>query len=68
MRRFYWYAHGSAAEVGGTLELAEAWGWAVDTAQPLRILDRLIALLWGSRTIGLQHTMGHQRVGDSVGA
>jgi four helix bundle protein len=47
MRRFYWYAHGNAAEVRGTLELARAWGWAVDTEQPLRILDRLIALLWG---------------------
>jgi hypothetical protein len=47
-RRFYWYAHGSAAEVRGTLELPEGWaGWAVGTEQPLRILDRLIALLWG---------------------
>jgi four helix bundle protein len=47
MRRFYWYAHGSAAEVRAALELAEAWGWAVETGPSLRILDRLIGLLWG---------------------
>jgi hypothetical protein len=33
--------------VRGTLELAVAWGWAVDTEASLRILDRLIGLLWG---------------------
>jgi four helix bundle protein len=47
VRRFYVMAHGSAAEVRAALDVAEAWGWRVDSAQARAILDRLIGLLWG---------------------
>ena len=47
VRRFYAFAHGSAAEVRAQLEIAEAWGWKVDTEQSLVIVDRLIGLLYG---------------------
>ena len=41
-------AAGSAAEVKAALELAEAWGYLEPQlmAQPLRLLDRELALLW----------------------
>ena len=45
-RRHYELAHGSANEVKGALDLAEAWGWVADTTAPRRTLDRLLALLW----------------------
>jgi len=45
-RRHYELAHGSASEVKGALDLAEAWGWVADTTAPRRTLDRLLALLW----------------------
>ena len=45
-RRHYEIAHGSANEVKGALDLAEAWGWVADTTAPRRTLDRLLALLW----------------------
>ena len=46
-RRFYDMAHGSASEVRGALDVADAWGWKVDCEQARAILDREIALLWG---------------------
>ena len=47
VRRFYAIAHGSAAEVRAALDVADAWGWKVDTAASRAILDRLIGLLYG---------------------
>ena len=45
-RRHYEIAHGSANEVKGALEVAQAWGW-IDGAEKARaVLDRLLALLW----------------------
>ena len=47
VRRFYVMAHGSAAEVRAALDVADAWGWKVDTREARRILDRLMGLLYG---------------------
>jgi len=47
VRRFFVMAHGSASEVRAALDVADAWGWKVDTAASRAILDRLLALLWG---------------------
>ena len=46
-RRFYDMAHGSAGEIRGALDLADAWGWRVESAQARTLLDRELALLWG---------------------
>ena len=46
-KRFYDMAHGSAGEIRGALDVADAWGWKIDSAQARVILDRQIALLWG---------------------
>ena len=46
-RRFWAIAHGSAGEIRGALDLAEAWGWQVDSAEARRLLDRELGLLWG---------------------
>ncbi|HZJ66679.1 MAG TPA: four helix bundle protein [Kofleriaceae bacterium] len=46
-RRFYDIAHGSASEIRGALDVADAWGWNVDSSQARAILDRELALLWG---------------------
>jgi four helix bundle protein len=46
-RRFWDMAHGSAGEIRGALELADAWGWQVDSAQARVLLDRELRLLWG---------------------
>ena len=47
IRRFYVMAHGSAAEISAALDVADAWGWKVETADARRVLDRLLALLYG---------------------
>jgi hypothetical protein len=39
-RRFWDMAHGSAGEIRGALDLADAWGWQVDHAQARVLLDR----------------------------
>jgi four helix bundle protein len=44
-RRFFRYAHASAREVRGSLDVAAAWGVTLEA--PLAILDRLLGLLWG---------------------
>ena len=44
--KHYSIAHGSANEVRGALQTALAWGWIEDASEPLRHLDRLLALLW----------------------
>ena len=45
--RFFAMAHGSAGEIRGALDVADAWGWKVDTDQARALLDRELALLWG---------------------
>jgi four helix bundle protein len=45
--RFWDMAHGSAGEIRGALDLADAWGWQVDSAQARALLDRELGLLWG---------------------
>jgi four helix bundle protein len=46
-RRFFDIAHGSAGEIRGALDLADAWGWQVDSAEARVLLDRELGLLWG---------------------
>ena len=56
-RRFYAFAHCSASEVRAQLDIAEAWGWKVDSEQSRAILDRLMGLLYGL-TRGAQRMQG----------
>ena len=44
-QRFYRFAFASQRECRATLQVAEAWGVALDA--PLATLDRLGGLLWG---------------------
>ena len=46
-KRFFAIAHGSAGEIRGVLDLAEAWGWIVADSSARALLDREIGLLWG---------------------
>jgi len=46
-RRFFVMAQGSASEILAALDVADAWGWAVDAKVARTILDRERALLWG---------------------
>jgi len=46
-RRFFDMAHGSAGEIRGALDLAEAWGWPIECAPARALLDRELGLLWG---------------------
>ena len=45
--RLYRYAHGSANEILGVLDGADAWGWPLDAGRARAVLDRELALLWG---------------------
>jgi four helix bundle protein len=45
--RFYDMAHGSAGEILGALDLADAWGWQIESRQARALLDRELGLLWG---------------------
>src|SRR5215471_18827746 len=45
--RFYDMAHGSAGEIRGALDLADAWGWQIESEQARALLDRELGLLWG---------------------
>ena len=45
--RFYAMAHGSAGEIRGALDVAEAWGWPIDCANARAVLDRELGLLFG---------------------
>ena len=47
VHRFFVMARGSAAEIRAALDVADAWGWKVETRKPREILDRLLALLYG---------------------
>jgi hypothetical protein len=40
-------AHGSAGEIRGALDLADAWGWQVESVHARALLDRELGLLWG---------------------
>jgi hypothetical protein len=40
-------AHGSAGEIRGALDVAEAWGWPIDMAHAREVLDRELRLLFG---------------------
>ena len=46
-QRFWDMAHGSAREIRGALDLADAWGWEVESAPARALLDRELGLLWG---------------------
>jgi four helix bundle protein len=46
-KRFFDMAHGSASEIRGALDVADAWGWQIASEQVRAILDREIRLLWG---------------------
>jgi four helix bundle protein len=46
-KRFFDMAHGSAGEIRGALDVADAWGWQVDSEQARAILDRELGLLYG---------------------
>src|SRR5205085_9613347 len=48
-RRCIQIAAGSAFEVRGVLDVADAWGWTVDTDEVAPVLNRLTGLLWGLR-------------------
>src|ERR1044071_1711745 len=43
-RRFWDMAHGSAGEIRGALDLADAWGWEVESAEARALLDRELGL------------------------
>jgi four helix bundle protein len=46
-KRFFAMAHGSAAEVRGALDVADAWGWEINSQEARALLDRELGLLWG---------------------
>ena len=46
-KRFFDMAHGSAGEIRGALDVADAWGWQVDSDLARKLLDRELGLLWG---------------------
>jgi four helix bundle protein len=46
-KRFFDMAHGSAGEIRGALDVADAWGWQIDSELARRLLDRELGLLWG---------------------
>jgi four helix bundle protein len=46
-KRFFDMAHGSASEIRGALDVADAWGWQIDSEQVRALLDRELRLLWG---------------------
>ena len=46
-KRFFDMAHGSAAEIRGALDVADAWGWPIDSGSARAILDRELGLLYG---------------------
>jgi four helix bundle protein len=46
-KRFFDMAHGSAGEIRGALDVADAWGWQIDSEQARALLDRELGLLFG---------------------
>jgi four helix bundle protein len=45
--KHFWIANGSASEVKAALRTAIAWGWIDQPPTAMRILDRLLGLIWG---------------------
>jgi len=64
-RRFFRMAYGSAGEIRGALDLAEAWGWRVESKQVDGLLDRELRLLWGLTRPGPNTTADRMRVTES---
>ena len=61
-------AQGSAAEVLGALELADAWGWEIESQPARALLDRVRGLVWGrTRRDGAARTPSKRGVGDMEG-
>jgi len=60
-QRFYSIASGSAGEILGALDLADAWGWKIESSEARALLDREQRLLRGltrrspSKTARLSH-------------
>jgi four helix bundle protein len=46
-KRFFDMAHGSAGEIRGALDVADAWGWPIDSEHARAILDHELRLLFG---------------------
>ena len=46
-QRFFAIANGSAGEILGALDLADAWGWKIECARARELLDREQRLLRG---------------------
>jgi len=46
-QKHYAIARGSANEVRAAIQTAQAWGLIEDASEALRVLDRLLGLLWG---------------------
>ncbi|TMQ05636.1 MAG: four helix bundle protein [Deltaproteobacteria bacterium] len=46
-KRFFDMAHGSAGEIRCALDVADAWGWPIDSEHARTLLDRELGLLWG---------------------
>ena len=46
-KRYFQYAKGSVREIGAALDVAEVWGWSVDTEAARSLVVRVDSLLWG---------------------
>jgi four helix bundle protein len=67
-RRFFVMAQGSAGEIRGALDLADAWGWQIESETARAVLDRELGLLWGlTRRDGAARTPSKRDVGDTGG-
>ena len=60
-RRFFDMAHGSAGEIRGALDVADAWGWQIDSEQARALLDRELGLLWGLTRRGRSRSLPKPR-------
>ena len=67
-KRFFDIAHGSAAEIRGALDVAEAWGWNVEMGQARELLDRELRLLWGLTRRNPSKTMSGRQTRHGPGA
>ena len=55
-RRFFVIAQGSTSEIQAALDVADAWGWVVDTSVAKPLLDRQLRLLWGLTRQGVERS------------
>ena len=63
-KRFYDMAHGSANEIRGALDVADAWGWPIDAERARALLDRELGLLWGLTRRTRARSPSHPQSGD----